>query len=88
MRGFAKCWGRSEVAVTPAGTNPAARKTSVAAVALGGYGGFGQVRGGDADALEALGDDAVWRTEHRNQDVHLREVVAAVVHGAGIRVAQ
>ncbi len=51
-------------------------------------GEFGQLGRGDADALEALGHDAVGSGEQGNQQIHRRDVIAAVIAGAALGITQ
>ncbi len=46
---------------------------------LGDDGELGQFRGGDADAFEALGHDAVGSGEQRDEQIHGRDLAAAMI---------
>src|SRR5437764_1380606 len=66
----------------------AALIAAAVAVVLGHDGQLGQLGGGDADALEALGDDAVGGGPQADEQVHGRDLAAAVIGGAVEGLAQ
>src|SRR5438128_3426008 len=57
-------------------------------VLLGDDRQLGELGGGDADALEALGHDTVGGGEQADEQVHRRDASAAVIGGAGLGLAQ